>query len=156
ETARSIRSDLAVIPQNRLPEASSAAPEVPAPDDLTASSWRIESQALPTPDPAPQRSPERSFNVVFDQAPIAAIADAVLGQTLRRSYRIDPAVQGSLTLSLTGQMSEAQALATLDRALRSVSAALVVEERGFAIVPASQAARLNAPPVAVRDGAEVL
>ncbi|MDI6623495.1 MAG: type II secretion system secretin GspD [Brevundimonas sp.] len=156
ETSRGIRSDLAVIPQNRPAASGPVAPDAPAPDDPAASAWRIESQALPPVDSAAQRSVERSFNVVFDQAPVAAIADAVLGQSLRRSYRLDPSVQGSLTLSLTGRMSEAQALATFDRALRSVSAALVAEGQGFAIVPAAQAARLNAPPVAAQDGAEIL
>ncbi|TPW03431.1 MAG: proteinral secretion pathway protein D [bacterium] len=155
ETPRSIRPDLAVIPLNRPAAPADAAPSVEA-REIDDMSWRIENAALAPAAPAVQTSPTRSFNVVFDQAPIAAIADAVLGQSLRRSFRIDPAVQGTLTFSLTGRMSEAQALSSLDRALRSVSAALVAEGAGYAIVPSAQAGRLSAPPVFARDGADGL
>lgn len=156
ETPRGIRPDLAVIPQNR-PAAIAPAPlAAPASESAEDLAWRIESQALPPAAGAAERSPVRSFNVVFDQAPVAAIADALLGQTLRRSFRIDPSVQGALTLSLTGRMSEAEALASFDRALRSVNAALVAEGAGYAIVPAAQASRLNAPPIMARDGGDIL
>lgn len=155
ETARSIRPDLAVIPQNRPATPAGAATEAGAREgeDL---SWRIENAALLPAAPAVQTSPTRNFNVVFDQAPIAAIADAVLGQSLRRSFRIDPSVQGSLTFSLTGRMTEAQALSSLDRALRSVNAALVQEGAGYAIVPSAQAARLSGPPVLAQGGIDGL
>ncbi|HYC98448.1 type II secretion system secretin GspD [Brevundimonas sp.] len=157
ETSRDIRADLAVIPRNRpaTPAPATAADplELVQGDDL---SWRIESPALAPAAPAAQRSPERTFNIVFDQAPVAAIADAVLGQSLRRSFRIDPSVQGSLTFSLTGRMSEAQALSSFDRALRSLGAAVVAEGPGYAVVPAAQAGRLNAPPVLAQEGVDVL
>ncbi len=155
ETPRAIRPDVAVIPLNRPAAPAEAAPSVEA-REIDDMSWRIENAALAPAAPAVQTSPTRSFNVVFDQAPIAAIADAILGQSLRRSFRIDPAVQGTLTFSLTGRMSEAQALSSLDRALRSVSAALVAEGAGYAIVPSAQASRLSAPPVFTQGGADGL
>lgn len=154
ETPRSIRPDLAVIPLNRPASPTDAAPSVEA-REIDDMSWRIENAALAPAAPAVQSSPTRNFNVVFDQAPIAAIADAVLGQSLRRSFRIDPSVQGTLTFSLTGRMSEAQALSSLDRALRSVNAALVSESAGYAIVPSAQAGRLSAP-VFTQGGADGL
>ena len=155
ETPRAIRPDLAVIPENRpaVPIDAPTATEAHEVEDLA---WRIENAALAPAAPAVQSSPTRTFNVVFDQAPIAAIADAVLGQSLRRWYRIDPSVQGTLTFSLTGRMSEAQALSSFDRALRSVSAALVSEGAGYAIVPSAQAARLSAPPVFAQGGIDGL
>lgn len=155
ETPRDIRPDLAVIPLNR-PAPQAAAPtegEARAAEDL---SWRIENAALAPAAPAARSSPTRSFNIVFDQAPVAVLADAVLGQALRRSFRIDPSVQGSLTFSLIGRMSETEALSSFDRALRSVNAALVVEGVGYAIVPSAQAARLSGPPVFAADGADGL
>ena len=155
ETPRSIRPNLAVIPQNRpaAPETMPSAVEAQAAEDHSS---RIDNAALAPALPQTQSSPVRSFNVVFEQAPIAAIADAVLGQSLRRSFRIDPSVQGSLTFSLTGRMSEAQALSSFDRALRSVNAALITEGAGYAIVPSAQANRLSAPPVFAQDGASGL
>ena len=155
ETSRAIRPGLAVIPLNRPAPPAETAPSVEA-REIDDMSWRIDNAALAPAAPAVQSSPIRSFNVVFDQAPIAAIADAVLGQSLRRSFRIDPSVQGNLTFSLTGRMSEAQALSSLDRALRSANAALVAEGVGYAIVPSAQANRLSAPPVFAQDGASGL
>lgn len=156
ETPRAIRPDLVAIPQNR-PAPISSEPMDTAPaasgDELA---WRIENAALAPALPAARPSPQRTFNVVFDQAPVAAVVDAVVGQTLRRSYRLDSTVQGALTLNLVGRMSEAQALASFDRALRSINAAIVPEGAGYAIVPAAQAGRLNGPPVMAQDGVEVL
>lgn len=156
ETPRAVRPDLASIPQGRLlsppAQASESVPAAEA-DDL---SWRIENAALAPALPASRPSPTRTFNVVFEQAPVAALADAVLGQSLRRSYRIDPSIQGTLTLSLVGRMTEAEALATFDRALRSINAAVVAEGAGYAIVPAAQAARLSGPPIVARDGDNVI
>jgi len=156
ETPRAIRPDLVAIPQNRpAPIGSEPVDTAPAVsgDELA---WRIENAALAPALPAARPSPQRTFNVVFDQAPVAAVVDAVVGQTLRRSYRLDSTVQGALTLNLVGRMSEAQALASFDRALRSINAAIVPEGAGYAIVPAAQAGRLNGPPVMAQDGVEVL
>lgn len=156
ETPRAVRPDLASIPQGRtLSPATPASESVPAAevDDL---SWRIENAALAPALPASRPSPTRNFNVVFEQAPVAALADAVLGQSLRRSYRVDPSIQGTLTLSLVGRMTEAEALATFDRALRSINAAVVTEGAGYAVVPSAQAARLSSPPVVARDGDNVI
>lgn len=155
ETPRAIRPDLAVIPLNRPAAPAEASPPIEA-REIDDMSWRIENAALAPAAPAVQSSPSRTFNVVFDQAPIAAIADAVLGQSLRRSFRIDPSVQGTLTYSLTGRMNEAQALSSLDRALRSVNAALIAEGAGYAIVPSAQAGRLSAPPVFAQGAADGL
>lgn len=156
ETPRAIRPDLAVIPQNRpvvtSPESVDPTPVVEA----DALAWRLENATLEPSRSAARPSPQRTFNVVFDQAPVTAVVDAVVGQSLRRSYRLDPAVQGNLTLNLTGRMSEAQALASFDRALRSIGGAIVPEGAGYAIVPAAQAARLNGPPIAAQDGVEIL
>jgi len=156
ETPRAVRPDLARIPASRpvLPAPADAAPAGTAPADEAG--WRIDSNALPPARPAAARSPVRNFSIVFDQAPVGAVADAVLGQSMRKSFRVDPAVQGALTISLVGRMSEAQALASFDRALRSINAAVIAEGAGYAVVPAAQAARLNAPPVLAQDGVDVL
>lgn len=156
ETTRPVRHDLAAIPANRPASVALTTPSEEPQESAEDLAWRIENAALAPALPAAERSPIRNFNVLFDQAPVAAIADAVLGQTMRRSFRIDPSVQGALTLSLTGRMSEAHALASFDRALRSINAAVVAEGAGYAVVPAAQASRLNGPPVLAQDGVDVL
>lgn len=157
ETPRSVRPGLAAVPLNRPSTLVAAAnPDSREQESVEDLSWRIEGSALPTSSQTRSASPTRTFNLVFDQAPVAAVADAILGQTLRRSFRVDSGVQGELTLSLTGRMTETQALASFDRALRSVQAAVVVEGAGYAVVPAAQATRLSAPPVSARDGVDSL
>ncbi|QDH72318.1 type II secretion system secretin GspD [Brevundimonas sp. M20] len=155
EAPRAIRPDLAVIPQSRPAALTPAVEDTTAAVDEDALAWRIENAAAAPSAPAPRASPQRSMNVVFDQAPVAAVVDAVIGQSLRKSYRLDPSVQGSLTLSLVGRMSEAEALASFDRALRSINAAVVREGAGYAVVPSAQATRFNGLPVA-GDSADVL
>lgn len=154
ETPRSIRPDLVALPQSR--------PEQPGPPQTVdtdaerppeASGWRVEGAEPPQSAPRPA-SPTRRFSIAFDQAPVAAVADAVLGQAIGRSFRLDPAVQGSLTFSLTGRMTEREALDAFDRALRGINAGLSEEGRGFAIVPAAQARRFS-EPMAARDGVDV-
>ena len=100
-------------------------------------------------------SPTRLFGLVFDQASVATVADGVLGQALGKPFRVDNAVQGALTFSLTGRMTEAEALFSFNRALKSVGAALSPEGRGYAVVPEAQAQRLTAPPV-FSDGSQPL
>ena len=85
ETPRAVRPDLATIPLNRTSPEADPVPPAGLPDagaeDLA---WLIEG-ATPAPAaPAARQSPVRSFNVVFDQAPVAAVTDAVLGKSLRR------------------------------------------------------------------------
>lgn len=141
ETARGIRADLAMIPQNRPSTAPPADPQA-LPQTRDDEAWRIDGP----PNLAPQSAPAsrvRNFSVTFDQAPVSVVADAILGRSLGRSYRVDASIQGALTLNLTGRMTEADALASFDRALRSVGAALVGEGAGFAVVPEAQARRFG-------------
>tara|TARA_R110002051_G_scaffold41530_7_gene86141 strand:+ start:25022 stop:27043 length:2022 start_codon:yes stop_codon:yes gene_type:complete len=157
ETPRGVRPDLVTVPQSRAGSASNIGPSAPVSDpESAAPAWRIEGPPPALPAARTAASPVRSFAVTLDQAPVGVIADAVLGQSMRRSFRVDPSVQGTLTFSLTGRMSEAEALASLDRALRSVGASVVAEGGGYAVVPQAQADRLQGPPVLVRDGMDAL
>ena len=139
EAARGVRPDLAAIPQNR--PAPDSAEVIPVQGDIPVDgAWRIDGPRSPSQQVTPV-SRVRSFSVTFDQAPVAVVADAVLGRSLGRSYRVDPSIQGAVTLNLTGRMTEAEALAIFDRALRSVGAALVAEGAALAVVPEAQARR---------------
>lgn len=141
ESTRGVRPDLGAIPQNR-PAAAMQAEAPPATEQRTDDAWRIDGP----PNPAQQSAPAsrvRNFSVAFDQAPVAVVADAILGRSLGRSYRVDASIQGVLTINLSGRMTEADVLSTFDRALRSVGAALVGEGAGFAVVPEAQARRFG-------------
>jgi general secretion pathway protein D len=72
----------------------------------------------------------------FNNADLRQVVQVVLGEILKRPYAIDPAVQGSVTLTSSGPLAATDLLAALETALRSNGAALV--DRGAAgvqIVP---------------------
>jgi general secretion pathway protein D len=146
ETPRAIQPGLAVMPAARsaLTPPPASVPDTPIIEDETG--WRLEGRGAEYLPSANTAGPIRNWSVRFDQAPIAAVADAVLGQNVRRPFRVDSRVQGALTISLVGRMSDGEALSSFDRALRGVDAALVQEGSGFAVVPKAEADRLRGPP----------
>lgn len=141
ESTRAVRPDLAVIPENR-PTTTAPLQDAPVVEARADDAWRIDGPPNPTQQAVPA-SRVRTFSVAFEQAPVAVVADAILGRSLGRSYRVDASIQGAITINLSGRMTEADALSTFDRALRSVGAALVGEGAGFAVVPEAQARRFG-------------
>lgn len=144
ETPRAIQPDLATLPASRTALSPPPEPAVPQSMATEEPGWRIEGVGARIA-PAAAPSPTRSWSIRFDQAPIAAVADAMIAQTLRRPFRVDTRVQGSLTVAIVGRMRDADALAAFDRALRASDAALIQEGNGFAIVPRAEAGRLATP-----------
>jgi general secretion pathway protein D len=113
--------------------------------------WRLDGAQPPQVQPpnstALRLPPQRlSVSVTLDRAPIAAAAEAVLGDTLQRPYRVDPGVTGEVSVRLVGDMTETEILTTFDQALRGVGAALINSPGGgVAVVPARQAPIFSPP-----------
>lgn len=85
-------------------------------------------------------------SVTLDRAPIGAAAEAVLGDTLQRPFRVDPGVTGEVSVRLVGEMTEAEILTTFDQALRGAGAALINSPGGgYAVVPAKEAPIFSPP-----------
>ncbi|MDQ0465747.1 general secretion pathway protein D [Caulobacter ginsengisoli] len=122
--------------------------DAPTPD---RPGWTDTPPQAPAPAPtAGPVSPRVSMNVIMDRAPIAAAADAVLGDALQRPFRIDPAVTGEVSFRLVGDMSEADVLTTFDQALRASGAALSGGPGGaLTIVPVA-----SGPAFSVLPGAD--
>jgi general secretion pathway protein D len=141
-----------------LPHAS---PPKPPPPDAPATTapqnpaeleaWREEAAKPPAAANTPQTAlrspaPRVPINVTLDRAPIAAAAEAVLGDALQRSYRVDPAVTGEVSVKLVGEMTEADVLTTFDQALRGSGAALIDSPGGgVAVVPVKDAPVFSMP-----------
>ncbi len=130
------------------------APSTMAPEAATEpQGWRLEGaqppQVPPSNSTALRLPPQRlSVSVTLDRAPIAAAAEAVLGDTLQRPYRVDPGVAGEVSVRLVGDMTEAEILTTFDQALRGAGAALINSPGGgIAVVPVRQAP-IFSPPAA--------
>jgi type II secretory pathway component GspD/PulD (secretin) len=76
----------------------------------------------------------------FENADIRDFLKAVLADTLKASYSIDPKVQGTATVSSNSVLSRQDLLATVETVLRMNGAALIVDGANYRIVPASEAA----------------
>lgn len=135
-------------PANPRPE---AAPEAPR------EGWRQDAAVPPTTRPLPPNAivaPRLKINIALERAPIAAAADAVLGEALGRSFRVDPGVQGEVSIRLVGELTEAEILAQFDQALRASGAALAGGVGGgVAIVPVRSAPTFSS--ISPGDGSPV-
>ncbi len=80
-----------------------------------------------------------TYQLSFENAPVAAVVKAILGDTLGLSYTIDPRVQASVSLSFGRPLPRDQILFALENALRLSNAALVRDGAGYRVVPATEA-----------------
>lgn len=80
------------------------------------------------------------YQVNFNNADLAQVVQAVLGDLLRQPYTIDPRVTGTVTLTTQGPISPNDLIAMLETVLRATGAALVQDDRaGYRIIPLGEA-----------------
>jgi general secretion pathway protein D len=79
------------------------------------------------------------FQVAFENAEINFVARAILSDTLKVNYVIDPRVHGTVSLSAQRPISRKQLLLLLEVALRGQGAVLANQEGIFRIIPVSEA-----------------
>lgn len=83
----------------------------------------------------------------FENAPIAAVAEAVLHGGLGLGYTIDPEVSGNVTLRTSRALRREDVIASLDRALWIEGAALVQNSDGsFLITTIAKSPSVSPPP----------
>jgi general secretion pathway protein D len=76
----------------------------------------------------------------FDNTPIAAVAQAVLGNILGIGYTIDPRVMGMVSLSSSGRkVPKSDLLFVLENALRLSGVVMVKDIQGFRLIPLGDA-----------------
>ena len=81
----------------------------------------------------------QGFEMNFENAPIATVAKAILGDILGVGYTIDPRVQATVSLSSGRPVPKKDILYVLESALRVSNVALVREARGYRLIPAAEA-----------------
>ena len=89
-----------------------------------------------TKPPAPPAAPgpqEASLN--FEALDIREVAKVILGDYLKQSYTVHPAVQGTVTFRTVRPISMKDLLPTLEMLLRQNNAAVVVEDGVYKILP---------------------
>ena len=82
----------------------------------------------------------------FVDADLHEVIRAILGDTLRVNYVIDPKVQGLVTLQTSRPIPRSAIVPTLEHILRLNGAALVLNEDLYRILPADLAARETGTP----------
>ena len=75
----------------------------------------------------------------FENAPVASVAKAVLGDILGVGYTIDARVQGTVNLSSGRPVPRKDLLYALESALRVSNVALLRDGRNYRLVPAPDA-----------------
>ena len=79
------------------------------------------------------------FQLALENADINFVVRAILGDSLKANYVIDPRVHGTITLSAQRPVTRKQLLLLLEVALRGQGAVLTNHEGTYRIVPASAA-----------------
>lgn len=147
-TAPRLPTSAPVLPTSAPRAVEASVPPPPSPPDAEPQSWRIKgAQMLPRSEPTRVERRGQTLSLTFDDAPIAAVADAVFAQALRRPFRIDPEIEGRVTMRIAGFVTESDIIRIVDQALRANGAALVAEGQGYAIVPTAKAGALTEAPL---------
>jgi general secretion pathway protein D len=86
-----------------------------------------------------QAAAKDSYELNFENTPVATVAKSVLGDILGLGYTIDPRVQSTVSLSSGRAVSKKDLLFTLESALRVNNVAMLREGSAYRLVPAADA-----------------
>jgi len=117
--------------QNAQNAATSGKPQIFT-GDVVSPIEGAQSQPQPTAD-------GQGYELNFENAPIASVAKAVLGDILKTGYTVDPRVQGSISLASGRPIPKSDLLFVFENALRLAGVALVRETVGYRLIPVSDA-----------------
>jgi general secretion pathway protein D len=91
-------------------------------------------------DERPQAaSSGNSFDLNFDNAPVATVAKVVLGDILGVGYTIDPRVQGTVSLVSVRPVAKSDIVFILENALRLSGIVLIRDTPGYRLTPLGDA-----------------
>jgi general secretion pathway protein D len=79
------------------------------------------------------------YQLNFEDASLADVVKAVLGDTLRVPYQMNQRVQGQITLSTGRAVSRTELLKVLEAALKMNNAALITDGSNYSVVPIAEA-----------------
>ena len=82
----------------------------------------------------------------FDDAELADVVQAILGETLEVTYLYDPRVSGRVTLHTSAAVRTQWVLSILETVLRMNGAAMLIEDGLYRIVPANEALKSSLIP----------
>ncbi|WP_145139721.1 type II secretion system secretin GspD [Pseudomonas duriflava] len=125
-------------PTPNMPAVVEAQPPMPARSQIIRGDNRfIDNRALPAAKAAPSQEGGIVFN--FNNQPIRAVINSILGDLLQENYTIAQEVKGEVTFSTSKPVAKSEALPILETLLSWTDNALVREGSRYMVVPASQA-----------------
>jgi general secretion pathway protein D len=80
-----------------------------------------------------------SFELNFENTPVATVAKVVLGDIMGVGYSIDPRIQGTISLSSGRPVPRSDMIFVLENALRLSGVALIKDTNGYRLVPVGDA-----------------
>jgi general secretion pathway protein D len=99
----------------------------------------------PDPRPLPKSAGRDGVKISLVDAPIAAAAKAVMGDTLGLNYVVSDKVKGAITLQLTNPVARADLLDMFDAALKAQGAGIVNGGDLYRIVPIEEVVASGSP-----------
>lgn len=116
----------------------------PADASLSPGSGRlINYEAAAAPQPGATRAAEGEVTFNFENQPIQAVVQSILGALLNENYSISPNVTGNVTFSTSKPITAEQALPVLEMLLSWTNNALVRKQGRYEVVPVKEAVAGN-------------
>ncbi len=103
----------------------------------------INYEAAATPPPSGGRAAEGEVTFNFENQPIQAVVQSILGALLNENYSISPNVTGNVTFSTSKPITAEQALPVLEMLLSWTNNALVRKQGRYEVVPVKDAVAGN-------------
>ncbi|MCB2056169.1 MAG: type II secretion system secretin GspD [Geminicoccaceae bacterium] len=158
ETPRSTAVDEALSGTSFAVPPKAQEPTLPVREGATTPAQRARKEIYLGTSPAagaPPSGPDRGgegVQVNFDGAEIREVVKVILGDILGETYAIDPAITGTVVLSSSGPLSEAQLLGALEATLQMHGAAMTRTAGGAYAITLADLARGSSSLVTL-DGA---
>jgi general secretion pathway protein D len=124
------------------------------PEPAAAPSGGIMKAVYPVADNAVVPIEGGNFLVTFENADIGAVARAILGDSLKANYAIDPRVHGTISLSTQRPVSASQLLLLLESALQFQGFIIVHQSGVYRILPANQAPGVGSANIGPDSGTQ--
>jgi general secretion pathway protein D len=102
-----------------------------------AADGQVAQPGMPTAEGAVARG-SQGYDLNFNNAEIAAVAKALLGDLLQLSYAVDPRVQGTISLSSGRPVAKSDILPLLESVLKFSGATILKEGPVYKIVPGGE------------------
>jgi len=131
---------LDILPRQSQPvDASALAQQAGGRSDRASIYEGVEVTAVSDERPQMASAGGKSFDLNFENAPVATVAKVVLGDILGVGYTIDPRVQGTVSLVSVRPVPKTDIVFVLENALRLSGVVLLRDTSGYRLTPLGDA-----------------